>query len=154
MLGEHVSPFVLHLCVIDQESLQQAGCTLASGVHAACHLLIACFPWIVACETDALSCEHVSQFRERSRPPRILIYDTKRGLTGLIAAAFPRFAELLDVARAVIHNCPCTSGCPRCVHNALCSEHNTAIDKKAAGMILDFIVEKHQRLKAKTEATD
>ncbi len=65
-----------------------------------------------------------------------MLYDTKPGGIGLCYAAFQLVLEIVRTARAFVVDCPCESGCPKCVHDFQCSEYNQRLDKQAALEIL------------------
>ena len=76
-----------------QAKIDADGRSLVGGVHAACHLLLNCLPWVVFCDVAELTCEHVHPSRVRPRPPRVLVCD-RRGRTGIMQAAYSRFTEV------------------------------------------------------------
>ncbi|MFC1869601.1 Zn-binding domain-containing protein, partial [Thermodesulfobacteriota bacterium] len=48
--------------------------------------------------------------------------------------------ELLEKSLEHIRDCECDEGCPSCIHSPKCGSGNKPLDKKAAIMILEFLV--------------
>lgn len=53
---------------------------------------------------------------------------------------YPRFEEILRCVQEVIQQCPCAEGCPKCIHDAGCGEHNLLLDKSGAKIILAHVL--------------
>lgn len=49
------------------------------------------------------------------------------------------YAQVVEKARTIAHECACTAGCPACVHSSDCSEFNSVLDKRGALLVLDFV---------------
>ncbi|TPX58451.1 hypothetical protein PhCBS80983_g03109 [Powellomyces hirtus] len=110
------------------------------SIHAASHALISLVPSYVTMPTAGggqtdirTECKHPSATRKR--PPRIIVYDGA-GKGSLTYKAFKHVGELLTRAAQVVENCPCETGCPGCIHRASCTEHNEALTKAGALVVL------------------
>ncbi|XP_042476308.1 uncharacterized ATP-dependent helicase YprA [Macadamia integrifolia] len=97
----------------------------------------------IMCNSSDLASECANPHETRDFPERILLYDQHPGGIGLSAQVQPLFTELLASALELVTTCPClgASGCPNCVQNLLCHEYNEVLDKNAALIILQGIIE-------------
>ncbi|XP_043715333.1 uncharacterized protein LOC122663756 [Telopea speciosissima] len=64
-------------------------------------------------------------------------------LVGIVKQVQPLFSVLLASALELVTTCPClgAAGCPNCVQNLSCHEYNEVLDKNAAIMILQVVIE-------------
>lgn len=109
------------------------------GVHAAQHLLTASVPFFILCDNGDVGTEHAFVFQKRARPLHLIVFDTRPGGIGVTRAAFSKIRNVLATALHIIQQCPCAEGCPSCVQDLACSEHNELIDKRAALIILEDV---------------
>ena len=110
-----------------------------AAVHAAEHALTCVLPLFIACDRADTGTEHIGPYRERRLPSRLVLYDKRPG--GVAEEAFERIAEIAAAALALVRDCACQSGgCPSCVHDGRCPEHNYMVDKQGGAMILAAIV--------------
>src|SRR5207302_6393112 len=68
---------------------------------------------------------------------RVVVYDFADGGTGLAEKAFQLLEDLLGRAAALLRECPCSAGCPSCVHLAGCPQGNNDLDKLAGLALLE-----------------
>jgi DEAD/DEAH box helicase domain-containing protein len=72
---------------------------------------------------------------------------------GLAQHGFDIVLELLEKTLNHLKTCECEEGCPSCIHSPKCGSGNKPLDKKAAILILEFLLG-HRSLEAFTEAKD
>ena len=74
------------------------------------------------------------------RPNHLVVFDAKPGGTGVMRAAFEYGARaLVDTALKIATSCGCKEGCPGCILDTACKEHNQVVSKQAATIILQSI---------------
>ncbi len=113
--------------------------TLLGALHATEHAQIAVLPLIAMCDRwdiGGLS----TNFHPQTGAPTIFLYDGHPGGIGISRAAFLRFEELCEDARALIAECPCTSGCPSCVQSPKCGNLNEPLSKAGARVLLESLL--------------
>jgi hypothetical protein len=66
---------------------------------------------------------------------RIYLYDFAEGGIGLVEKAFHVLETLIERAATLLRECPCSEGCPSCMHLAGCPQGNGTLDK-AGGLAL------------------
>lgn len=114
-----------------------------SGLHAASHALLHVVPLYIRCNYSDLSPECPNPHETRFFPARILLYDQHPGGTGVSIQIQPYFTELLEAALELLTSCHCSgeTGCPNCVQSLACHEYNELIDKDAAIVIIQGVLE-------------
>ncbi len=76
--------------------------------------------------------------------PTVILYQTVRSTrNGPIQIAFDRASELLHLAKNLIDNCSCKNGCPFCVMDFRCDEHEPLKDQ--AGKLIGFVLDAASR---------
>ena len=139
------------ICPTVKAACETDGLDFLAGMHAAAHALCATVPLRVMCDpAEDISTEHPSPYQQRARPLRVVIYERRPGGVGICDAVFAAgVGALLDGALSRVRDCSCTLGCPGCVHDRGCPEHNYVIDKAAALRILEAIRARHRAAEAK-----
>lgn len=118
-----------------QQRIEAALLHFMGGIHALEHAAIGIFPLLVLCDRNDIG--GISYpFHPELGKAAVFIYDGHPGGVGLCREAFAKIGELLDKTLAVIQSCPCTTGCPSCVHSPKCGSGNRPIDKEAARQLL------------------
>lgn len=118
-----------------QQRIEAALLHFMGGIHALEHAAIGIFPLLVLCDRNDIG--GISYpFHPELGKAAVFIYDGHPGGVGLCRDAFAKIGELLDKTLAVIESCPCTTGCPSCVHSPKCGSGNRPIDKEAARQLL------------------
>jgi len=108
------------------------------GIHAMEHAAIGIMPLLVM--TDRNDLGGISMpWHSQIEQSVVFIYDGAPGGLGLSRQAFDNAALLMNRTRQAIVDCPCTTGCPACVHSPKCGSGNRPIDKQAATAILEMI---------------
>jgi DEAD/DEAH box helicase domain-containing protein len=104
---------------------------LLGALHALEHAQIAVLPLIAMCDRwdiGGLS----TNAHPQTGGPTIFIYDGHPGGIGITRRGFDRFDHLVDDANQLIGECPCTAGCPSCVHSPKCGNLNDPLSKAGA----------------------
>ena len=111
-----------------------------AALHGLNHVIVAVAPLFVLCEPEDIATEHVYPFQVRPRPHRVIIFDKRPGGIGVSEALFQCMPAVLAKAHEVIKTCPCDGGCPACVFDGKCTNHNAIIDKRGAMLLAEGLV--------------
>ncbi len=104
---------------------------LLGALHALEHGQIAVLPLIAMCDRwdiGGLS----TNAHPQTGGPTIFIYDGHPGGVGITRRGFDAFERLVDDARRLISECPCSAGCPSCVQSPKCGNLNEPLSKRGA----------------------
>ena len=104
---------------------------LLGALHALEHGQIAVLPLIAMCDrwdVGGLS----TNAHPQTSGPTIFIYDGHPGGVGITRRGYDQFKRLVDDARALIGECPCSAGCPSCVQSPKCGNLNEPLSKRGA----------------------
>lgn len=115
------------------------------AIHALEHAMIALFPLLVLCDRNdigGMSCP----LHEQTEQATIFIYDGYPGGVGLAKEAYAKIDTLLKQTQSTVESCPCTTGCPSCVHSPKCGSGNRPIDKKACLVLLSSIIRQRKNV--------
>src|SRR5262249_13613349 len=92
-----------------------------ASLHAVEHAVVNALPLALLCDRrDTAS---------TSEEQRLYVYDFAEGGIGLCEKAFHVFESLLQSAASLLRDCPCSEGCPSCLHVPGCPRANSALDK-------------------------
>ncbi|KQC04521.1 MAG: hypothetical protein APR53_10115 [Methanoculleus sp. SDB] len=127
------------------ERLSEDDMDPAGALHGAEHELIAMMPVHVLCDRRDIG-GFSTPWHPDTAAATILIYDGYEGGIGLAEKAYSLFPSLAGTARDVVRDCPCTSGCPSCIHSPKCGNDNRPLDKAGAERILTLLAEGWQAL--------
>ncbi|KDD72866.1 hypothetical protein H632_c2798p0, partial [Helicosporidium sp. ATCC 50920] len=99
---------------------------LLESAHAAVHALWAAVPLLILCDASDVEAECSGPGAHRT--PRLLLYDTHEGGSGVVQAAARVLPELLSRALDILEQCDCQdeAGCPCCVQLPVCNEYNSS----------------------------
>eukprot|EP00466_Bigelowiella_natans_P000582 jgi/Bigna1/66502/fgenesh1_pg.1_\ len=129
-----------------QMEVTRRGLDFKGGIHGAAHALAAVTPLRLLCDHHsdlATECPNIKE--NAKRPSRLLIYERHKGGLGVSAMGSALMPQLLLLAHKTISSCPCACphrmGCPQCVQSSCCPEYNEVMDKEAALMILEKMIE-------------
>jgi len=111
------------------------------GMHALEHAAIGIFPLLVLADQNDLG-GIATPLHPQLEASAIFIYDGIPGGAGLCDQAFGRLEDLFRFTAAAVSDCPCEDGCPACVHSPQCGNRNRPIDKKAALLIANAVLQK------------
>jgi len=119
--------------------VKEAGLHFMGGIHAIEHAGISLFPLFALCDRNDVGgiCYPVHPQLER---PAIFIYDGYPGGVGLADHGYEILEELLRKTRDLIRECPCSDGCPSCIHSPKCGSGNKPLDKGAAVALLGYLL--------------
>ncbi|HYS05249.1 MAG TPA: DEAD/DEAH box helicase [Candidatus Dormibacteraeota bacterium] len=110
------------------------------GIHALEHALISLFPLLAICDRGDIGGISYPLHPQIGRSA-IFIYDGHPGGVGLAARGFEGIADLLGRTAALLRTCPCASGCPSCIQSPKCGNGNNPLDKRAALLIAEALLQ-------------
>jgi DEAD/DEAH box helicase domain-containing protein len=99
------------------------------SLHALEHALVNAFPLVLLCDRRDIG----SNNEER----RLFVYDFAEGGIGLAEKAYHVVETLLERAAALLRDCPCSEGCPSCMHVSGCPQGNSSLDKVGGLALLE-----------------
>ncbi len=114
---------------------------LAAAMHALEHTLIGLLPAFVLCERADVGGVSYPVYPTTGEP-LIFIYDGYPGGVGYSRAGTSVFPEWLKAALDLLKDCPCKTGCPRCVLSPKCGNGNQYLDKHAARVLANELLER------------
>ncbi|MDI6814560.1 MAG: DEAD/DEAH box helicase [Dehalococcoidales bacterium] len=120
--------------------LVEAQLDLAGGLHAAEHAAIAILPLFTLCDRNDIGGVS-TPFHPDTGRAQIFIYDAYPGGIGIAEKGFDLVEELWQATLKAITECPCQEGCPSCIQSPKCGNNNKPLDKKAAQMLLEGLLE-------------
>ena len=124
--------------VIDR--LVKAQLDFAGGLHAAEHAAIAILPLFALCDRNDIGGVS-TPFHSDTGKAQIFIYDAYPGGIGIAEKGFDLITELWQATLKAITECPCQEGCPSCIQSPKCGNNNKPLDKKAAQVLLEGLLE-------------
>jgi DEAD/DEAH box helicase domain-containing protein len=122
-----------------QHYVERKGLHFMGGIHAIEHAAIGIFPLFALCDRNdigGICYTHHPQVGKSA----IFIYDGYPGGVGLSQHGFRVVEELLEKTLELLKTCDCEEGCPSCIHSPKCGSGNKPLDKKAAVIILEFLL--------------
>ncbi|MBN2032365.1 MAG: DEAD/DEAH box helicase [Deltaproteobacteria bacterium] len=122
-----------------QHFVERKGLHFMGGIHAIEHAAIGIFPLFALCDRNdigGICYTHHPQIGKSA----IFIYDGYPGGVGLAQHGFRVVQELLEKTLEHLKTCGCEDGCPSCIHSPKCGSGNKPLDKKAAVIILEFLL--------------
>ncbi|NCC25626.1 MAG: DUF1998 domain-containing protein, partial [Deltaproteobacteria bacterium] len=118
-----------------QSKLERDMLHFMGGIHALEHALIAMMPLFVLTDRNDLGGISVP-CHDQLGQAAVFVYDGVPGGAGLTRAGFAKAREILEHTLEAVSRCPCTFGCPSCVHSPRCGSGNRPLDKEAAQAIM------------------
>ena len=112
----------------------------AGGLHAAEHAAIAILPLFALCDRNDIGGVSTPSHPDTGRA-QIFIYDAYPGGIGIAEKGFDLVLELWQATLKAITECPCHDGCPSCIQSPKCGNNNKPLDKKAARILLEELLE-------------
>ena len=109
------------------------------AIHALEHAIIATMPLVILCDRGDIGGISFPENHQLSSPA-IFVYDGYQGGIGLCDEAFHRIDDLLAQTLALVSRCPCSIGCPSCVHSPKCGSGNRPMDKNGALALLRYLL--------------
>ena len=100
-----------------------------ASLHAMEHGLVNAVPLALLCDRRDIG--------SSSDGRRIYLYDFAEGGIGLVEKAYHVLETLLERAATLLRDCPCTDGCPSCMHLPGCPQGNSTLDKVGGLALLE-----------------
>ncbi len=122
-----------------EHRLAQEGLDFAGGLHAAEHAAIAILPLFALCDRNDIGGVSYPLHPDTNRA-QIFIYDAHPGGVGIAEKGFELIEDLWRETLRLISECPCEEGCPSCVQSPKCGNNNQPLDKKAAQLIFESLL--------------
>jgi len=119
--------------------LDREGLHLMGGIHAIEHGAIGIFPLFALCDRNDIG-GICYPYHPQVEKTAIFIYDGYPGGVGLAQRGYEVIFELFQKTLDHISACECEDGCPSCIHSPKCGNGNKPLDKKAAIVILKFLL--------------
>ncbi len=100
------------------------------GYHGVEHALIGLYPLISICDRNDLAGISTQAHHELGGPA-VFIYDSYQGGLGLAESGIGMLDRLFKMTFHHVRDCPCRTGCPRCIQSPKCGAGNEPLDKEA-----------------------
>lgn len=111
------------------------------GLHACEHASIGILPLFALCDRDDIGGVSTPLHPDTAKP-QVFIYDAYPGGIGIAEKGFEVIKELWQTTLKLISECPCHDGCPSCIQSPKCGNNNQPLDKKAAVILLQELIDK------------
>ncbi len=118
--------------------IKKAGRDFMGGIHAIEHALISMFPLFAVCDRNDIGGISIPMHPQIEKGA-IFVYDGYAGGIGLAARGYDIIESLIERTRELIDSCPCSEGCPACIHSPKCGSGNKPLDKAAAVELLRYL---------------
>jgi len=130
------------------EAVRQRKLDFLGGIHAVEHAAIGILPLFAMCDrwdlgglsTPALRRAQDAAHADTQRP-QIFIYDGYPGGVGIAEKGYELLTELWQATLETIQACLCEAGCPSCIQSPRCGNNNQPLDKRAAVVILQGLLQ-------------
>jgi len=123
-----------------EQRVRERGLDFAGGIHAVEHAAIGVLPLFAMCDRWDIGGVSYPLHPQIGRPA-IFIYDGYPGGVGITEKGYALADALMAATREVIEACPCEAGCPSCVQSPKCGNLNEPLDKQAALVLLEGLLE-------------
>jgi DEAD/DEAH box helicase domain-containing protein len=132
------------------EKIEALKLDLPGGLHACEHAAIGMLPFFAMCDRADIGGVSTALHPDTGKP-QVFIYDGHPGGIGISERGYDRIWELWETTLKTITECPCASGCPSCIQSPKCGNNNNPLDKDAAKLLLEHLLEmdKEERLMKK-----
>ncbi len=111
------------------------------GLHAVEHSMIAMLPLLAMCDRQDVGGLSTDGHPDTGGRATIFVHDAYDGGMGLSEVGYKRIPELLEKTLDLVRGCGCDDGCPSCIQSPKCGNMNEPLDKKAAILILKYLLE-------------
>ena len=115
------------------------GLHFMGGIHAIEHAMISLFPLFALCDRSDVGGISTT-FHPQVGRPAVFVYDGYPEGIGLADRCYRVLDELLAHTLALLRDCPCEAGCPSCIHSPKCGSGNKPLDKAAAILTLEGLL--------------
>jgi len=119
--------------------LVKAQLDLAGGLHATEHTAISILPLFALCDRNDIGGVSTPLHPDTGKA-QIFIYDAYPGGIGIAEKGFELVEELWQATLKAIIECPCQEGCPSCIQSPKCGNNNKPLDKEAAKVLLEELL--------------
>ena len=109
------------------------------GLHACEHAIIGMLPLFALCDRDDIGGVSTPLHPDTAKP-QVFIYDAYPGGIGIAEKGFEVIKELWQTTLKLISECPCHDGCPSCIQSPKCGNNNQPLDKRAAAVLLQGLI--------------
>ncbi|MFL6205184.1 MAG: Zn-binding domain-containing protein, partial [Acidimicrobiales bacterium] len=131
--------YVVEPATVDRAGVDRA--ELPGALHAIEHAAIGMLPLFAIC--DRWDVGGVSTACQADTGlPTIVIYDAMPGGAGVAELGYEASDRHLAATRDSIVACPCDDGCPSCIQSPKCGNGNEHLDKRAALLLLEAILDR------------
>jgi len=100
-----------------------------ASLHALEHALVNALPLALLCDRRDIASTNEDR--------RVFVYDFAEGGIGLAEKAYHVLETLLGDAATLLRDCPCSEGCPSCMHLTGCPKGNGSLDKVGGLALLE-----------------
>ena len=114
--------------------------SVAGAVHAAEHACLGLLPLVAGCDRGDLG-GLSSVVHPGTGELTVFAYDAHPGGAGFAEQGFARAGAWLGATREAVSSCGCRDGCPSCVQSPRCGSGNDPLDKGAALVLLDLLLQ-------------
>ncbi|MCR4394233.1 MAG: DUF1998 domain-containing protein, partial [Dehalococcoidales bacterium] len=112
----------------------------AGGIHAVEHAAIGILPLFALCDRNDIGGVSTPLHPDTGKA-QIFIYDAHPGGIGIAEKGYELVIELWEKTFRAVAECPCQDGCPSCIQSPKCGNNNEPLDKKAAVIILEELLQ-------------
>ena len=130
-----------------RRAMEDAFLHFMGAIHACEHAAIGILPLLVMADRNDFGGISIP-LHPQIGLPAVFIYDALPGGAGLTRAAFGMARRLLEATLDTIRRCPCSDGCPSCVHSPKCGSGNRPISKEGACILLESMLGEGPQLSA------
>ncbi|MFA4836327.1 MAG: DEAD/DEAH box helicase [Dehalococcoidia bacterium] len=123
-----------------EEKLAKKKLDFAGGLHAAEHAAISMLPLFALCDRNDIGGVSTPLHMDTGKA-QIFIYDAHPGGVGIAEKGFELAKELWLQTLKLVSECPCEEGCPSCIQSPKCGNNNQPLDKKAARLIFEKLLQ-------------
>jgi DEAD/DEAH box helicase domain-containing protein len=121
-------------------AIRRLGLDLQGGLHGVEHAAIGILPLFAMCDRQDIGGLSTPHHGDTGKA-QIFIYDGFPGGVGIAEKGYELLPELWEATLRAIENCPCSDGCPSCIHSPKCGNYNQPLDKAASVAILKALLE-------------
>jgi DEAD/DEAH box helicase domain-containing protein len=119
-------------------TIKNSGLDFMGGIHAIEHALISMFPLFAVCDRNDIGGISIPMHHQIQKGA-VFVYDGYPGGIGLSARGYDIIEQLIERTKELIVSCPCSQGCPACIHSPKCGSGNKPLDKTAAIELLRYL---------------